>query len=154
MVRRILCVCNANRGRSPVLAALLRHLLNIAGREDVEIESAGILQKEAGQPVGEYAIAAMAERGIDLTSHQSRWIGEVDLDKFDLVICMTPGISEIVKTRVSADMEVIVANEENDGVPDPYPNGQLREYQQCLETLERVAERIVNRYFPSPLRTN
>ena len=55
---------------------------------DVEVGSAGTMDW-SGQPAHEYAIAAMAERGLDLSAHRSRRLSEYLVDESDLIVAMT-----------------------------------------------------------------
>ena len=55
---------------------------------EVEVGSAGTMDW-SGQPAHEYAIAAMAERGLDLSAHRSRRLSEYLVDETDLIVVMT-----------------------------------------------------------------
>jgi protein-tyrosine-phosphatase len=65
---------------------LLRHHLATAGI-DATVSSAGIY--EGGAPATGHGIAAMAERGLDLSNHRSRRMDETMVQGADLVIGMT-----------------------------------------------------------------
>ena len=68
---RVLFVCTANQGRSPMAEALLRARLARQGMEGaVEVSSAGLW--EGGFPVSKPVLRAVAERGGDLRRHRSR----------------------------------------------------------------------------------
>jgi protein-tyrosine phosphatase len=68
-------------------AALLAHHLD--GRfAALEVSSAGTLGW-ASRPATPHAVAVLAERGVDLTSHVSRRVTRAMLDDADLVIAMT-----------------------------------------------------------------
>ncbi len=54
----------------------------------VEVGSAGTLDW-SGQPAHEYAIAVMAERGLDLSAHRSRRLSHHLVDESDLIVAMT-----------------------------------------------------------------
>jgi protein-tyrosine-phosphatase len=78
----VLFACTMNAVRSPMAAAVLRHL---AGRR-VYIESAGV---RAGEPDG-FAIAVMAEIGIDMSAHKPRTLAELNDTSFDLIVTLSP----------------------------------------------------------------
>jgi protein-tyrosine-phosphatase len=78
----VLFACTMNAVRSPMAAAILRHL---AGRR-IYIESAGV---RAGEPDG-FAIAVMAEIGIDMSAHKPRTLAELNDTSFDLIVTLSP----------------------------------------------------------------
>lgn len=55
---------------------------------EAEVGSAGTMDW-SGQPAHEYAIAVMAERGLDLSAHRSRRLSEYLVDESDLIVVMT-----------------------------------------------------------------
>ncbi len=78
----VLFACTMNAVRSPMAAAVLRHL---AGRR-IYIESAGV---RAGEPDG-FAIAVMAEIGIDMSAHKPRTLAELNDTSFDQIVTLSP----------------------------------------------------------------
>jgi protein-tyrosine-phosphatase len=78
----VLFACTMNAVRSPMAAAVLRHL---AGRR-IYIDSAGV---RAGEPDG-FAIAVMAEIGIDMSAHKPRTLAELNDTSFDLIVTLSP----------------------------------------------------------------
>jgi protein-tyrosine phosphatase len=81
---QIVFVCTGNRFRSPLAAAYMRRLL--AG-SNVEISSCGTasVAQKALRPLPE-AIEVAASSAIDLSSHRTRWVGDVRLTDADLVV--------------------------------------------------------------------
>ncbi len=55
---------------------------------EVEVVSAGTMDW-SGQPAHEHAIAAMAERGLDLSTHRSSRLSHYLVDTADLIVAMT-----------------------------------------------------------------
>jgi protein-tyrosine-phosphatase len=81
--RSVLFVCSLNSIRSPMAAALLRHLRG--GR--VAVRSAGI---RGGALVDGFAVAVMGELGIDIKDHRPLGLDELEERSFDLVITLSP----------------------------------------------------------------
>lgn len=65
---------------------LLRHHLTARGLEDVAVSSAGF--KSTGMPATDEAVLVMAERGVDISEHQSRRVEVERLRAADLVLAM------------------------------------------------------------------
>lgn len=79
-MKRILFLCVANSARSQMAEGLARHILG----DRAEIQSAG------SQPsvVNPYSIKVMSELGIDLSSHRSKSVSEIDVAGIDMVITL------------------------------------------------------------------
>jgi protein-tyrosine-phosphatase len=78
----VLFACSRNAVRSPMAAAILRHL---AGNR-VYVKSAGV---RAGE-MDPFAIAAMEELGIDISKHQPMSLAELHDTSFDLIVSLSP----------------------------------------------------------------
>ncbi|WP_108681600.1 low molecular weight phosphatase family protein [Methyloceanibacter sp. wino2] len=78
----VLFACASNAVRSPMAAAMLRHL---AGRR-IYVESAGV---RAGEP-DPFAIAVMEEIGIDISDHVPRAIDDLHDLGFDRIVTLAP----------------------------------------------------------------
>ncbi len=78
----VLFACNHNAIRSPMAAAMLRHL----HARRIFVDSVGV----RASPVDPFAIAVMDELGISLRDHVSKSFEELEDLSFDLVISLTP----------------------------------------------------------------
>ena len=82
MRQAVLFACTMNAVRSPMAAALLRHLT----RGGIYIESAGV---KAGE-LDPLAVAAMEEIGLEIAQHRPRCFEDLEDGSFDLVITLSP----------------------------------------------------------------
>ena len=80
--KAVLFACTRNVVRSPIAAALMRHYFG----NEVYVASAGLSH---GEPDG-FAIAVMAEIGIEIGAHRSRTFEELGDTSFDLIISLSP----------------------------------------------------------------
>lgn len=78
----VLFACTMNAVRSPMAAAILRHL---AGRR-CYVESAGV---RAGE-LDPFVVAVMDEIGIDVSTHRPRTLSELNDTSFDLIVSLSP----------------------------------------------------------------
>ena len=68
----------------------------------------------------------------------SRWIGALDLDQYRWIVCVGREEADQVRSALSGgSASVIIANEHQGGVPDPYELG-MSGYRDCLALLDRV----------------
>ncbi len=78
----VLFACTMNAVRSPMAAAMLRHL----SRGGIYIESAGV---KAGE-LDPLAVEAMEEIGLEIGKHRPRRFEDLEDGSFDLVITLSP----------------------------------------------------------------
>lgn len=78
----VLFACTMNAVRSPMAAAILRHL---AGRR-VYVASAGV---RAGEP-DPFVVVVMEEIGIDLKAHVPLALADLNDTSFDLIVSLSP----------------------------------------------------------------
>lgn len=129
--RRVLIVCAGNTCRSPMAAAMARHLLG----ESAHVESAGTSASE-GAAAARDAVQVMRERGLDLSSHRSRAVDGLNLRDFDLLIAMTPAIAREVRA-LGADPSMVATLD----IEDPYCKG-LDAYRAASIAIERALRRL------------
>jgi|SRR3569833_1332915 len=84
--QRVLILCTGNSARSQMGEGLLRH----DSGDRFEVESAGT----APTIVRPEAIAALAEVGIDITSHRSKHVNEFQGQHFDYVLTVCDNAKE------------------------------------------------------------
>lgn len=82
---RLLCMCTANRCRSPMAEAMARRMLAERG-VDAEVVSAGVM--EGGAPATGGSISAMGRRELDLSEHRSHQLDAETTAAADLILTM------------------------------------------------------------------
>ncbi len=111
-------------------AAIARAMLP----QETIVESAGLDTVE-GMPATREAITAMAEIGLDIASHRSRPIGQVDLVAYDKFVALTPDIAkDLRRLGVPPDHLVSLA------IEDPCGKG-LAQY---IATRKKIYEALVD----------
>ncbi|MEZ5166806.1 MAG: arsenate reductase ArsC, partial [Acidimicrobiales bacterium] len=80
----VLFLCVHNAGRSQMAAGFLRHL----GDDRIEVLSGGSTPASEVNPA---AVAAMAERGVDIAAAAPRRWADSDLERVDVVVTMGCG---------------------------------------------------------------
>lgn len=132
----VLFACSRNAVRSPMAAAILKHL---AGRR-IYVDSAGV---RAGEP-DPFAIAVMEELGIDLSGHRPAALADLNDTSFDLIVTLSPEAHhkalELTRT-IAADVEYWPT-------PDPTATEGTREQRLAAyrEVRDQLTERIKSRF--------
>ncbi|MCM1545222.1 MAG: ribosomal protein S18-alanine N-acetyltransferase [Ruminococcus sp.] len=133
----ILFICTGNTCRSPMAQALLNDKAQKRGLP-VSASSAG-LAAFAGDTASENAVRAMAEIGIDISTHRASRLSIYALESSDLIVCM----SESHRAALAGFENVIVAN---GGISDPY-GGNLDEYRKCRDELSAFIDVMLENLF-------
>lgn len=95
----ILFVCTANRIRSPLAEHLLRRrLANDVLTANWRVESAGVWTAP-DLPALSSARQAGAELGVDLGSHRSQRVEDLNLTHFDLILTMERGQRDMLRVE-------------------------------------------------------
>jgi protein-tyrosine phosphatase len=150
---RILFVCMGNICRSPTAEGVMRRLIDDAGLEDVEVESAGTGGWHAGEPPDERATAAAARRGVTLAG-AARQVTPADFRRFDLLIALdranlrellalAPDEDAAEKVRLLREFDPAAASSGDLDVPDPYYGGD-RGFETVLDMVEAACRGLID----------
>lgn len=129
--RKIIFICTGNTCRSPIADGIFKAMLRERGVCGLSSESAGLCAVP-GMPAEKNAIAAAAERGVDISRHKASPAEQSLLDGADIVVCMTNAHAEELKKRVSPKKVVVLGG----GIPDPYGGG-IEIYRECVSSVEK-----------------
>jgi protein-tyrosine-phosphatase len=142
----VLFACGLNAVRSPMAAALCKHLFGA----DTYVASAGVKRGE----LDPFAVAVMDELGHDISRHKPMTFEELEDWEglnFDLIITLSPEAHhkalELTRT-VAADVEYW---------PTPDPTGTEGSREQRLEAYRAVRDQMLARIrtrFTGPTRGN
>ena len=144
----ILIICTGNICRSPMAEGLLYHMLPDTLKGTVVVRSAGTNAYD-GLEAEPFAVRALLDRGIDISSHRSRVIDDIMLADADLILTMEQMHREYVRqllpsgaghVHLLSDFE---PQQEGQEVPDPY-GGSLETYKCCARTIATYLEWVVD----------
>ena len=147
---KILFVCMGNICRSPVVEAVVRTRLQMAGLA-VEVASAGTEDYHVGESADRRAIASARVRGYDVSAHRARQVSDADFRHFDQLLAMDRVNLRALRASCPADylgkVELFlrragVATPEE--VPDPYYGGDA-DFRAVIDLAEAGAQGLIAR---------
>ncbi len=138
----ILFVCTGNTCRSPMAEGYLRS----KGIDGVTVLSRGLASD--GSPVSLNSKTAMAEVGIDISSHISRQITDSDINKADKIICLSPSHRAVLLSAgVPAEKLFVLGN----GISDPF-GGDISVYRRCRDEIFAAVDKLIEDGFFGNMR--
>ena len=150
MIKKVLCVCKGNGDRSPMMAAVLQMYLSNSFNmnllaKDVVCESAGMLEiANKGGGASPLMIKAAKRIGIQLSSHEKRWVNSLHIYDYDLFVCVDDEVAAYV-IGLGADIKKVC----NAGISNPWPSQFQRDFDDTVERIMGAIFRVVTRYFSS-----
>lgn len=139
----VLFVCDRNTIRSVMAEAIMKHLVG----HRVFVDSAGIVPDDTAPDP--FAVAAMAEIGLDISGHRPKAFDEMDDAAIDVIVTFTPRAQH----RAIEATRTLACEVEYWPMPDPTLAEGAREARMAAyrEVREALFARIRDR-FPSPDR--
>ena len=148
--KHLLFVCTGNSCRSVMATGLMQQLLQRAGMDTVQVESAGIFAVEGMGPTRE-TNRTLQEVGIDCSSHRAHALTVEMAEAADLIFVMEQFQAEEVARRIPKaagkvhllkpyglpPVEVAV----NPNIPDPIGK-PLEVYEVCFADIQTAIQRV------------
>ncbi|ROS75612.1 low molecular weight protein-tyrosine-phosphatase [Cellulomonas sp. PhB143] len=156
---RVMTVCTGNICRSPMAEIVLRDRFEKAGLgDDVVVDSTGVSDEEAGNPVDPRARRVLERHGYPVGDHVARQVRATDLVSRDLVLPMTalharalrrltgsggaPTVRMFRAFDPRAPQDVAPDGEHVLDIDDPWYGG-VEDFETCLAQIEAAADPIV-----------
>ncbi|OGV37770.1 MAG: hypothetical protein A2020_05250 [Lentisphaerae bacterium GWF2_45_14] len=142
---QILFICTGNTCRSPMCEGYFRSLCEKAGRNDVNVVSAGVMADFNSAP-SPNAVRTMERFGIDISGLRSTPLTPELLEKSDIIITMTPSHAQGVETVLASALgRTFNLMQFSSGGPpavnDPF-GGNESDYEQCFYQMKEALDNL------------
>ena len=140
-MKKVLFVCTGNTCRSPMAEVIFNSFAEEKGI-DWRAESAGVAAV-SDRPASPNAIRAVAELGLDLSTHSTRFLPAIDLNEYSLFVGLGEEHAEILRSiGIPSELVRVLYRAPNADDPydlrtdivDPY-GGDLNAYRQCRDDI-------------------
>ncbi|HBC87857.1 MAG TPA: low molecular weight protein arginine phosphatase [Lentisphaeria bacterium] len=141
---KILFVCTGNTCRSPMAEAYFRSLCEKAGRDDIEVSSAGTFAG-GGDCASQQTVAVMKDYGIDVSGHRSRMLSMDMVTGSDLIITMTDShrqhIGSMLPAALKKTRNLLEFVQKKGNISDPF-GGTEKVYGDCFCEMKEALDNL------------
>lgn len=151
-MKSIIYICTGNICRSPMAHWYMQKKIKDFGNQnDYLIDSCGT-SAQSGQPATKNAIEAISEYDVDMKNHRAKYIDEVNLTNYDLIICLTESHKNIVlymypniKDKIFTLKEYINKDTEYKDIDDPW-GFDINVYRTCAEEIVENVDKLIEKF--------
>ena len=132
-MKKIMYICTGNICRSAMAHGYMQHIVNNSDEKNNYLISSCGIYAMTGDKSTNNAIQAMKEYNVDLENHRATNIRDIDIENYDLVLCMTTMHKINVLSMYPKD-----SNTKYKDIDDPW-GLDLNVYKECAkEIVENV----------------
>ncbi len=151
-MKKIIYICTGNICRSPMAHWYMqKKVIDLGIQEEYLIDSCGT-NAQSGQPATKNAIEVIYEYGVDMKKHRSKYIDEINLGDYDLIICLTESHKNFVlymypniKDRIYTLKEYVNKDKEYKDIDDPW-GFDINVYRTCAKEIVENVDKLIEKF--------
>ena len=148
--KKIMFICTGNTCRSVMAEGLMKKMLQDAGKNNIEVYSAGLHASTGEYSTDEAIMVMQKEYGVDILHHQSVNVKNSNIKEMDLILCATHAqLTTLEYMYPELDHKIFTINEyafgpdvEDKDIDDPwgYPT---QVYEKCAKEIKNALDKII-----------
>ncbi len=150
-MKRIIFICTGNICRSPMAHYYMQSRIKELKKEnEYLIDSCGTYAS-TGEKATNNAIRAIKEYNVDLTSHRAKNIRDVDIENYDLILCLTIAHKRAVlsmfpklKGKVYTLKEYVQTDNKYIDIDDPW-GLDIDVYKDCAKDIVQNVDKLLDK---------
>lgn len=150
-MKNIMFVCTGNICRSAMAHGYMQYKINNEyDKNNFLISSCGT-HAINGEKSTNNAILAMKEYSVDLSNHRSTNVRDIDIENYDLILCMTTQHKENIiylypklKGKVYTLKEYVDNNDEYKNIDDPW-GFDINVYKDCAKEIVDNVDKLIEK---------
>ena len=146
-MQNVLFICTGNTCRSPMAEAIFNKKCQEQNL-DFHASSAGVATVD-GLTANKKAIDTMAQMGLDITSHRTRFLPNVKLSNYTRFVTMNYDQATLVESLgIPRELIHVLQKKPTDkydlevGIADPY-GGDMLAYKKCVDDLNDAIDELI-----------
>lgn len=150
-MKKIMFVCTGNICRSAMAHAYMQYKVNCGCNKDNFLISSCGTHAMTGDKSTKNAILAMKEYNVDLNNHRATNVRDIDIENYDIILCMTTSHKENIiylypklKENVYTLKEYIDSSIEYKEIDDPW-GFDINVYRNCAKEIVDNVEKLIKK---------
>ena len=137
----VLFVCTGNTCRSPMAEGIFKKIVAEKNLKNINVSSAGIAADNRSGAT-ENAVKVCQEWNVDLKSHVSKSIFDVNVENIDSFFVMTQSHRDfLINLGVKKERIFVLGSQ----IPDPF-GGNIEVYAQCRNQIYRAISELIENF--------
>lgn len=150
-MKNIMFVCTGNICRSAMAHGYMQYKINNEYYKDNFLISSCGTHAINGEKSTNNAILAMNEYNVDLSSHRATNVRDIDIENYDLILCMTIHHKENIiylypklKEKIYTLKEYVDNNAEYKNIDDPW-GFDINVYKDCAKEIVDNVDKLIEK---------